>query len=334
VTGKDRRERDRPTLAVVIPVYNEEEGVGPLARRLTEVLDDLVDLQIVFVNDGSSDNTGDALRLASEENSRVRYINLAKNCGHQTAMRAGIENVTADCVITMDGDFQHPPEFLPTMIDEWRRGADVVLTKRLGEERLGFLKRLTSALYYRLVNALSDTKIEEGAADFRLIDRNVLKWLQKFEEHDIFYRGIIPLVASRTTTLNYELQDRKFGSSKYSLKKMLSLGIKGVLSSSVRPLRLAMAAAFIVFWFAALYFIYVLISYFFVGIPLSGWTSVILTQLILGGGQLFVLGIIGEYVGQLLIEARRRPSYFIAESNLDIPETSVSNAVGGDKNGA
>ncbi|MBU2366790.1 MAG: glycosyltransferase family 2 protein [Alphaproteobacteria bacterium] len=306
-----------PTLAVVIPVFNEEAGVAALAMRLGEVLVGLADYHIVFVDDGSSDNTAAALKAVSDVDDRVKYILLSKNCGHQTAMRAGLEHVDADCIVTMDGDFQHPPEFIPTMIAQWRKGAKVVLTRRTGEQRLSAFKRSTSGVYYRLLNGLSDVQLEEGAADFRLVDRSVLTSLRRFTEHDIFYRGIIPLVGYKVVTLNYELQDRRFGKSKYSLRKMLRLGIKGVLSSSTKPLRLAMVGAFAVFASAAIYLLYVLIFFFLVGAPLTGWTSVILTVLILGATQLFVLGIIGEYVGQLLIESRRRPSYFIVETNLD-----------------
>lgn len=307
----------RPSMTVVIPVFNEVDGVEALAQRLDEVLAAIVDYQVIFIDDGSSDGTANTLRLVAARNPNVRFIILSKNCGHQTAMRAGLDHADADCIVTMDGDFQHPPEFIPKMFQQWRQGAKVVLTRRVGEERLGPFKRRTSGLYYVVINALSDVKIERGAADFRLIDRSVLQSLKRFTEHDIFYRGIIPLVGYKSVTLDYELQDRRFGSSKYSLQKMFQLGMKGVLSSSTRPLRLAMAGAFAVFATAGFYLVYILTAYFIVGAKITGWTSMILTVLILGASQLLVLGIIGEYVGQLLIEVRSRPSYFIAETNIE-----------------
>jgi glycosyltransferase involved in cell wall biosynthesis len=306
----------KPTLTVVIPVYNEEEGVAPLCAALDAALQPIANYTILFVDDGSSDGTGEAIEALADNSDRIKYIVLSKNFGHQTALRAGLEHADADCVVTMDGDFQHPPEFIPEMIDQWRQGAKVVLTRRFSQKGLGLFKRWTSDFYYKFINTLSDVKLEQGAADFRLIDRSVLTSLKKFTEHDIFYRGVIPLVGFSTVTLDYHLQDRRFGSSKYSLRKMLRLGIKGVLSSSVRPLRIAMAGAFVVFACAVIYSVFVLISFLGFGTAISGWTSVILTLLILGATQLFVLGIIGEYVGQLLIESRRRPSYFVARSNL------------------
>jgi glycosyltransferase involved in cell wall biosynthesis len=308
-----------PRLCIVVPAYNEVENIPLIFRRLIDVTETIARCEVIFVDDGSSDGTRPLLRDLAEQDARLKYIVLSKNSGHQVALRAGLEQADADCVITMDADFQHPPEFIPALLDRWRQGARVVLTVRRGEEKLPLLKRMTSRAYYRILNALSEVRLEPGAADFRLIDRSVLLALKQFSEQDLFYRGVIPLVGFDTITVEYDLQEREFGTSKYSIQKMLTLAMSGIVSSSTRPLRLASAAAFIVLLFATLYGAFVLSHYIVSGSPISGWTSVILSILFLGGAQLLVLGIIGEYLAQLLKEARDRPPYIIAETNLRQP---------------
>ncbi len=305
-------------LSIVVPSYNEEENVKVLAERLTTVIKTLEvkDYEIIFVNDGSRDNTLNNVKLMHEQDKHIHYISFSRNFGHQCALRAGLDAATGDCVVSMDADMQHPPEIIPEMIAKWQEGYDIVYTLRQESKHLGLFKRLTSKMFYGVINKLSDIKIQPGAADFRLLDRSVVNALKGFKENSIFYRGLISWMGFKQFAIEYEPADRMFGTSKYTIKKMFAFALSGITSFSVVPLQISTVLGVIISLLSFLYAIYSIVMHF-CSRTVSGWTSVMCGVFFLGGIQLIMLGIIGEYVGKLFMEVKGRPPYIVRESSLD-----------------
>lgn len=307
-------------ISVVIPVFNEEGNIAALATALTDALPASGKHELIFVDDGSSDRSLHILRSLSREDRRVRYLSFSRNFGHQSALRAGIEAAEGDCVVMMDGDFQHPPSFVPALIAEYEKGFDIVTTRRLeaepgSPERTPFAKRMTSRLFYALANALSDTRIEPGSADFRLLSRRARDAILSMKEHNLFLRGAIPWTGLPSTEISYFPEERKSGSSKYTLSKMFAFALDGITSFSTKPLRLTSYAGLLISGAGFLYALYALVLRLFTERTVEGWTSILISILMIGGIQLISLGIIGEYLGKLFIEAKGRPHYIIKESS-------------------
>ena len=300
-------------ISVIVPVFNEEINLMPLMQRLMKVLDCYLSREILFVDDGSTDGTLDILRTISRQYSFTRYLSFSRNFGHQSALRAGLMQANGDCVISLDADLQHPPEIIPEMILRWQEGYEIVVAIRSRAATLPFLKKVSSCLYYRILNSLSDIHFDEGAADFRLLDRKVVLVLRQLSEQNLFLRGIVNWVGFRKYAITYEQEKRVRGASKYSIHKMVQLAMQGITAFSVRPLRLATVTGLIIAGLAAIYAIYALIMYVFTSRTVVGWTSLIVSILFLGGIQMFLLGIIGEYLGRLFIDSKRRPDYIIRE---------------------
>jgi len=305
--------RNDPKISVIVPVFNEEMNIMPLMQRLMKVLERYISREIVFVDDGSTDGTLNILRTISRQYPFTRYISFSRNFGHQSALRAGLMQADGDCIVSLDADLQHPPEVIPEMISRWQEGYEIVLATRSGSEALPLLKRISSRLYYRILNSLSDIHFDEGGADFRLLDRKVVMVLRQLPEQNLFLRGIVNWVGFRKYAITYEQEERAEGESKYSIHKMVQLGMQGITAFSVRPLRLATFAGLIIAGLAMIYAIYALFMYLFTNRTVAGWTSLILSILFLGGIQMFLLGIIGEYLGRLFIDTKRRPDYIIRE---------------------
>jgi dolichol-phosphate mannosyltransferase len=272
--------------------------------------------EVIVVDDGSTDATLDVVKAASESDRRVKYIGLSRNFGHQTALRAGLRGASGDCVISMDADLQHPPRLLPEMVAKWQEGFKIILTMRKDDENVSRIKRSTSALFYKLMNAVSDVEIDPGSADFRLLDRKVVSVINELSEQDFFLRGIIPWVGFPVTRIFYTPDQRLHGSTKYSLRKMISFALTGVIANSIQPLRLATIFAALVAGMSVLYAVYAF-NEFMHGRVIQGWTSVALVISLIGALQLLVLGVLGEYVGRILRETRNRPQFIISQSNLD-----------------
>ena len=303
-------------ISVVVPAYNEGENVVVLAERLTTILSKYGDWQILFVDDGSKDNTLSCLRLLSEKNNRIKYLSLSRNFGHQKALKAGLDHATGDCVISMDADMQHPPELLDEMIERWQQGYEVVTTIREDAKSLSFYKRKSSALFYKLMNILSDIEIRPSASDFRLLDRSVVDVLKEMKESHIFMRGMIPWLGFRECSVRYMPAERLTGESKYSTARMMALGIDGITSFSIRPLQLSTIIGALVSFSAFIYGIYAIFVRFIMGKEVSGWASVIISILFIGGLQLLMLGILGDYLGKVFVESKKRPIYVIRERQL------------------
>jgi len=300
-------------IVIVIPVYNEE---GNISKCINEIFKHTKDYNIflLFVDDGSSDGTLSTLK--KESNKDVGYISFSRNFGHQNALRAGIENAqNFDCIITMDGDLQHPPSFLPNIIEKWKEGFDVVLTKRIDDKRTSFFKRFTSSFFYKLLNGISDVDILEGGADFRLIDKSVVDQIKRVKDPNLFLRGLIPWVGFKQHVLEFKVDSRHSGDSKYTFKKMSQLAVDGLMSFSIKPLRIAVVVGLFFSLIAFIYSAYALAVYLFLDEVVSGWTSLVISVLLIGGIQLFFLGIIGEYIGRIFMTLKSRPNYIIKETS-------------------
>ncbi|MEL7555539.1 putative glycosyltransferase [bioreactor metagenome] len=313
------------SLTVVIPVYNEEENLQPLARTLMEVLAGQPAFTILFVDDGSGDGSLALLKKMAAQDKRIAYLSLSRNFGHQAALRAGLEVAQGDCVVTMDGDFQHPPELIPSMIEAYRKGFDIVATRRLdaapdGDKGLAPGKRLGSRLFYALMKVLGDVKIEPGSADFRLLSRRAVKALLSMPERTLFLRGAVPWIGFPSTELSYRPGKRRSGETKYSFSAMFSFALDGITSFSVKPLRLASMFGCLISAAGFLYALYALIVRLFTDKTVEGWTSLLISVLIIGGIQLIFMGIIGEYLGKLFLEAKHRPHYLVKERSPGLPQ--------------
>lgn len=319
-------------VSVVIPVFNEEGNIEALAEALDAALATEGEghrplaaggYELVFVDDGSSDRSLFILRGLAGKDRRVRYISFSRNFGHQAALRAGLEAAGGECVVMMDGDFQHPPSLVPALIAEYERGFDIVATKRVepdaagqgNRERTPLVKRLTSRLFYALANKLSDTKLEPGSADFRLLSRRARDVLLSMKEHNLFLRGAIPWTGLPSTEISYTPDRRRSGETKYTFSKMLSLALDGITSFSVKPLRLTSFAGIFISGIGFAYALYALIIRLATDKTVEGWTSILISILIIGGIQLISLGIIGEYLGKLFMETKGRPHYIVKEAS-------------------
>ncbi|MBO9199893.1 MULTISPECIES: glycosyltransferase family 2 protein [Niastella] len=303
-------------VSIIVPVHNERENVTAMAKAIKRTFADLpYRYNLLFVDDGSSDLTLHEIKKLALQDEHIRYLSFSRNFGHQAAIKAGLDKADGDCVITMDGDMQHPPQLIPSLLEKWEEGYDVVYTVRKEDKKLPLLKRITSNLFYKVLNWLSDIKIEKGTADFRLMNRNVVDVLRGLAEFEPFFRGLVKWAGFKQVPVEYEPNQRKSGTTKYTSKKMIRFALQGITSFSIRPLY---AATYIGFTFAALstlYIPYALYSYYF-GYTISGWSSLIVTVVFFGGLQLMILGIIGIYLGKLFMQNKHRPVYIVKESNI------------------
>lgn len=303
-----------PRLSIIVPVYNEAGNLSRLTSELGEVLTALeTDWEVIFIDDGSSDDTWAIIESLHDKDDRVRGLRLSRNFGHQYALLAGLANSTGDALITMDGDLQHPVAIIPELVSEWRHGNMIVHTRRIDHPSHSFFKKITSKLYYRIFSYLSGVKIESGMADFRLLDRRVVKDVLEFSEEGLFFRGIAQWVGYRSATVPYTSNERFSGASKYSLKKMIRLAWNGITSFSIVPLRLGIFLGLITSIIAFAEIIYAVFVKIFTDSAVPGWASAVSVLSFLFGVLFILLGIVGEYIGRILVEVRQRPRYLIAE---------------------
>jgi dolichol-phosphate mannosyltransferase len=303
-------------IAIVIPAYNEEGNVEVMIQALHKVFETIpYSYEILFVDDGSKDETLQKIKDISVTDYKVFYIELSRNFGHQNALKAGVDNVIANAVITMDGDMQHPPELIPDLIKKWEEGYDVVYTRREEDKNLSFLKKKTSSGFYKLMNKISEVEFEAGTADFRLLDEKVVKVFSNFNENELFIRGLISWLGFKQFAIDYKPSERFSGNSKYTIVKMMRFAIQGITSFSIRPLYFAIILGFVLSFLAfGFYIVYLIYSIYF-GHVISGWASVICTIVFFGGLNLIVLGIVGLYVGKLFMQSKQRPNYLIRTTN-------------------
>lgn len=303
-----------PALSVVVPCYNEAEGLAELHRRVVAALAPHFadDFEIVLVNDGSRDTTWAGMCALSDADPRVLCINLARNHGHQLALTAGLAHAAGELIFILDADLQDPPELIGPMLDLIRAGNDVVYGQRRKREGETAFKRATAAAFYRVLDRLVDVEIPRDTGDFRLMTRRVLNVLQAMPERYRFVRGMVSWVGFRQAALPYDREARFAGETKYPLHKMISFAVDAITSFSVAPLRLASWIGVCAGLGAMVLLAYVLGAWV-MGYAISGWTSTLAVILVLGSTQLLILGIMGEYLGRMYMEAKRRPLYIIDE---------------------
>ena len=304
-------------VSVIVPVFNEEGCLLTLVSRVVMVIEKYSDYEILFIDDGSRDNTLTVLRKLHAGNKKINFLSFSRNFGHQNALRAGTLYASGDCIISLDGDLQHPPELIPDLITKWKEGFDIVYTIRKDEKKIPVLKRVMSVLFYKLMNAISDMNFEHGEADFRLLDKNAAAELNNLNENAIFFRGMVKWLGFEQIGIEYTPDDRTWGKTKYSRKKMFALAISGITSFSIKPLRISTIIGVSIAFLSILYGIYALYIKFFTDNSIEGWTSVFFMVTFIGGIQLIILGIIGEYIGNIFLESKKRPHYIIEEDSLD-----------------
>lgn len=301
--------------SVVVPVYNEELVIHETYQRLKEVMDQTKEnYELLFVNDGSKDHSIEILREHSLLDPRVKIIDFSRNFGHQIAITAGMDYAQGNAIVVIDADLQDPPELILDMIEKWREGYEVVYavrTKRKGET---FFKKQTAALFYRLLSSMTDIDIPIDTGDFRLMDRKVCDEMKRLKEKNPFVRGLVSWVGFKQTAVEYVRDERLAGETKYPLKKMLKLSMDGITTFSHKPLKLASYAGMLMSGAGFLYMFIVLYLKLFTDSTITGWSSLIVIQLLFSGIVLLILGVIGEYIGRIYDEAKDRPLYIVQKS--------------------
>lgn len=312
------RSRKTYKLSIIVPAFNEAENIPVLTERLCALFPAKSAFEIIFVNDGSTDSSLDVLKKLCQENEHVKYVSFSRNFGHQYALRAGLDYATGEAVISMDADLQHPPEVIPELIQKWQEGYDVVYTIREENQNQHWLKRKTSNFYYRILNFMTGVAVPRGAADFRLLDRKVVEVIKQSPERDLFLRGYIIWMGFKQIGVPYQVGKRYAGKSSYTIARMIRLGWMGITSFGIMPLRLASVLGFLATFIGFSYAFYALYMKIFTDtFVVSGWASVLVSVLILGGIQLIIMGILGEYVGLVYMETKRRPNYIVQETSFD-----------------
>lgn len=300
-------------LSVIIPVFNEQNNIDPLVQRLLPILEQYK-YELIFVNDGSKDNTAEAIKSHAKENKHIKLVTFNRNFGHQMALIAGYQICNGDCVITMDADMQDPPEIIPEMVQRWQEGTEIVYAKRKKREVDSYFKRKTAEWFYSFMNLLADSRIPENVGDFRLLDRKVVDFLKKLPEHSPFLRGLVAWSGYKEGFVYFERAKRHSGTTHYSLPKMINFALDGITSFSAKPLRMASYLGFITSTIGFLGMLYAIIGKLFLPIPfVTGWTGLFVGIMFFGGVQLMTIGIIGEYIGKIYIEVLNRPHYIIKE---------------------
>lgn len=313
-----RRNVEENILYLVIPCYNEEKVLEETVGRLTEKLNSMIDnrlisseSKIVFVNDGSKDKTWEMIEEFNRNNSLVRGIKLSRNRGHQNALLAGLMKVKEECdmAISLDADLQDDINVIDRFVEKYYEGCEVVYGVRSSRKTDTLFKRFTAEGFYKFMN-LMGVEIVFNHADYRLMSKRVLFELEGYEEVNIFLRGMVPLIGFKSDIVEYERHERFAGESKYPLKKMLAFAFDGITSFSIKPIRFITTLGFLIFFISIIMSIYFLISHFS-GKTVSGWTTIVMSIWAIGGLQLLAIGIIGEYIGKIYIEAKKRPKYII-----------------------
>jgi glycosyltransferase involved in cell wall biosynthesis len=307
----DSRNDECPEISVVVPLYDEEDNVTELHRRLGSVLEAMgVSFEILFVNDGSHDKTASMIDSLQERDANLAVLHLSRNFGHQCAITAGLDHARGRAVVVLDGDLQDPPEIVPELVERWRNGYDVVYAVRQHRKE-GPLKRLAYYVFYRLLRSISDINIPLDSGDFCLMDRRVVHTLGRLPERIRFIRGLRTFVGFRQIGLTYEREARHVGQSKYSLGALIQLAIDGLVSFSGRPLRLISYIGAVTTMIAIILGVWVIVDAFDAQTAPRGWASLLVVVLFMSSVQLICLGIIGEYIRLIFLEAKGRPSYIV-----------------------
>ena len=304
------------TVDIVVPVYNEEQAITNFHQQLIDSISSLpFQFSIIYIDDGSSDRTLTQLQKIAETDQNVMVIELSRNYGHQAALTSGMDFADADYVITLDGDGEHPPSLIPEMLKLAQEGYDMVLTQRLEQENLSLFKKITSNLFYKLINRIGNTRVQPGGADFRLLNRNAVNALKDMPEYHRFLRGMVSWMGFKKVILPFTPHERLGGSSKYSLRKMFRLSMDAIFSFSLVPLYISISMGALFLILAFIEAIYVL-SFWVTGNTTSlapGWSSLMFMLLVVGGMLMLSLGFIGIYIGYIFQEVKGRPAYIVRQ---------------------
>ena len=303
-------------ISIIAPVYNEEKVIK---KFCTEVRSSVVSLlgyetEIILCIDRSSDSSLEVIRELATEDKTLKVIYMSSRFGHQAALLAGLDHCESDIAIMMDSDLQHPPRLIPELVKKYEDGYDIVYTEKIDNKTMPLKSRITSALYYKFINIFAESRIHPQAADFRLITRKVIEIFKNdLRENDLFIRGLISWVGFKQVCVPFKVDRREFGESKFSFNRLVSFALSGLLSFSLKPLRIATYIGLITTVFAGIFISYSLYSYFFAQVDLKGWTSLVILICFFSGIQLTVMGILGEYIGAIFVESKKRPQYIIDE---------------------
>jgi dolichol-phosphate mannosyltransferase len=304
-------------ISVVVPIFNEEETIPELVARLTKSVGNIsTEYELIFIDDGSTDQSLNLLKTFAKENDHIKFISLSRNFGHQNAMMAGLQNSNAKTIVIMDGDLQDPPELIPALYKKLNEGYKIVYAKRANRKGESYFKLATAKLFYRILKRITAIDIPLDTGDFRIISAGVLKELLQMNESSKFLRGQISWLGFSQSYVNYERDERKFGQTKFSLKKMIRFAFDGITSFSNFPLQIATFLGFIFSIVAFIIVLYALYSKFILLEVVTGWTSLMVSSMFIGGVQLLCLGIIGEYISRISTDIKKRPLYIINESNV------------------
>ena len=309
-------------LSIIVPCYNESEVVEKFFSAMVGnngILNNLgLNCELVFINDGSKDNTLELLKAQKEiysnkSNLDIKIVNLSRNFGKEAAMSAGFSVASGEAIVPMDADLQHPASLIPKFVELWRQGYDVVLAKRANRQDESALKRFCSSIFYKLNNKISEIEIPQNVGDFRLFTKKVLNAINSLPENQRFMKGIFAWVGFRSITIEYEEQERIAGSSKFNGWKLWNFALQGITGFGTLPLRIWTYIGFIVSFFAFIYASFLILRTLIMGVDLPGYASLVVIILFLGGLQLIGIGILGEYVGRIYMESKRRPPFIIDE---------------------
>ena len=305
------------TITIIVPCYNEQEVLEEFHTEVGKVFSAVPDcrFRFLFVNDGSRDGTLGIIRRLAEEDPRVSYISFSRNFGKEAAMLAGLDYAESGAVILMDSDLQHPPELIPEMVRWWRQGYDDVCAKRADRKDEGFVKRHLTNFFYKLLQKCSRTEIQRNVGDFRLLDRRCVAALRLMREGERYTKGMFTWVGFKKKELPFHVRPRAAGKTTWNYWSLLNLALEGLTSFTTAPLRLASMFGVAVSFLAILYMIYVFVRAMLYGDPVAGYPTLLTVMLCLGGVQLLALGIIGEYLGRVFNESKRRPLYLVDEMN-------------------
>ena len=305
-------------ISIVVPLYNEEKNIRLMHDRLvSSILKITSNFEIIYVNDGSKDNSFLELVKLSKEDERVKYINFSRNFGHQIAVTAGLDYSKGAAVVIIDGDLQDPPEVIPEMYAMYKEGFEVVYGQRLKRKGDNFFKKITAKYFYRILKKITSINIPLDTGDFRLIDQKIVKDLKNMPEQNKFLRGQIAWLGYRQTSIFFERDERKFGETGYPFSKMLKFALDGITGFSDVPLQFVTKTGIFISFISFLVILYAIFSHFILERTITGWTSLIISSMFIGGVQLISVGIIGEYISRINKNVQSRPLYIVSETNIE-----------------
>ncbi len=313
-TEADRRARTRSEIAVVVPVFNEAENIEPLVARLTPVLERCASsFSVVFIDDGSRDATLETLRRVNAADPRMTAVSFSRNFGKEIAIAAGLDHADADAVVIMDADLQHPPEVIETFVGKWREGYLNVFGQRVDRDTDSALRRMFARQFYKLFAIFGETPLPAGAGDFRLLDRRAVESLRAMGERARFSKGLYAWIGFKSIGVPFQVAERASGESKFSYRKLTRFALDGIMSFSTLPLKVWSYVGTVVSMFALVMAVYFILQTILYGVDVPGFASIIVSVMFLGGIQLLSLGVLGEYVGRVFAEVKRRPLYLVGE---------------------